>query len=258
MSQETFDRVQAILDGRKPSVVVRRKINPVVPLKAFIKCEACGTPITGGSPQGRGGKKYPRYWCPKSGCLAVKVSKAQLEDEFLKFLGRVRANPDTLKNFPKVAAKVWEDKQGDSEREMKKFTARLDEQEKLKFELLKMRMRDELTLEEFEQAKAALAIETYQLEEEMKAVESRLATADSFLRFAELQLVDLANVWRIAGPEQQQRVQNLLFERGLDYSPNVGILNRSNSSLFSVLEAMNSQNGLLVGPEGFEPPAKGL
>jgi hypothetical protein len=66
--------------------------------------------------------------------------------------------------------------------------------------------------------------------------------------------MDIANAWRIAKPEQRHRVQNLLFEGGLDYSPNLGILNRSNSSLFSVLEAMNSENGLLVGPEGFEPP----
>jgi hypothetical protein len=48
------------------------------------------------------------------------------------------------------------------------------------------------------------------------------------------------------------------FEGGLGYSPNLGILNHSNSSLFSVLEGVNSENGLLVGPEGFEPPTKGL
>jgi hypothetical protein len=96
------------------------------------------------------------------------------------------------------------------------------------------------------------------IEEQLRAVALGRDTADSFVRFGELQLVDIANAWRIAEPEQRQRVQNLLFESGLDYSPSLGILNRSNSSLFSVLEAMNSQSGLLVGPEGFEPPAKGL
>jgi hypothetical protein len=70
--------------------------------------------------------------------------------------------------------------------------------------------------------------------------------------------MDIANAWRIAGPEQRQRLQNLLFDGGLDYSPDLGILNRSKSSLFSVLETMNSENGLLVSPEGFEPPTKGL
>jgi hypothetical protein len=86
------------------------------------------------------------------------------------------------------------------------------------------------------------------------------ATAGSFVRFAELQLADadIASTWRIAAPEQQQRVQNLLFDGGLNYSLTSGILNRSNSSLFSMLEAMKPHNGQLVGPEGFEPPTKGL
>jgi hypothetical protein len=157
-----------------------------------------------------------------------------------------------------MAARVWEEKQGGSERESNKLTKRLEEQKRLKFELLKMRTRDEISREEFEQANADFAADIFAIEEQLLAVASRRDIADSFVRFAELQLMDIANAWRIAGPEQRQRVQNLLFEGGLDYSPNVGILNRSNSSLFSVLEAMNSQNGLLVGPEGFEPPAKGL
>jgi hypothetical protein len=170
----------------------------------------------------------------------------------------LRANRDTIAAFPKVAARVWQEKQGDSERESRKLTTRLEEQKKLKFELMKMRMRGELSREEFEQANADLASEIYVIEEQLRTVASRRDTADSFVRFAELQLMDIANAWRIAGPEQRQRVQNLLFEDGLDYSPTMGILNRSNSSLFSVLEPMNSESGLLVGPEGFEPPAKGL
>jgi hypothetical protein len=69
---------------------------------------------------------------------------------------------------------------------------------------------------------------------------------------------NLANVWKVPSPEQQQKVQNLLFEKGLDYSPEAGILNRPKFSLFSILETMTSEIDLLVGPEGFEPPTKGL
>jgi hypothetical protein len=53
----------------------------------------------------------------------------------------------------------------------------------------------------------------------------------------------------IKGPEERQRVQNLLFE-GLHYSPELGILNRSNSSLFSMLDGLNDENGWLASPTG--------
>jgi len=91
-----------------------------------------------------------------------------------------------------------------------------------KFELLKMRMRGELSRDEFEQANSDFTAEINVIEEQLRAVASRRDTADSFVRFAELQLMDTANAWRIAEPEQRQRVQNLLFEDGLDYSPNLG------------------------------------
>jgi site-specific DNA recombinase len=185
ISEEMFDRVQAILDGRRPMIVPKMKVNPLLPLKCFIRCESCGTPLTGGLAKGRS-KKYPRYWCRKQGCRAVKLSSDQLEGEFLALLARLRANPQTVASFPKIAARVWEEKQGNSERESRQLTIRLKEQTEMKFKLLKMRMRSELSQEEFEQAKAEFDAEIYGIEEQMRAAASRLDTADSFVRFAEL------------------------------------------------------------------------
>ena len=63
--------------------------------------------------------------------------------------------------------------------------------------------------------KSELEAETYEIDEQLRALTSKQATADSYVRFAELQLVDMANVWRIAEPEQKHRVQKLLFGNGL-------------------------------------------
>jgi hypothetical protein len=65
--------------------------------------------------------------------------------------------------------------------------------------------------------------------------------------------MDIAHAWEIADPEQRQRVQNLLFEGGLHYSPESGILNRSKSSLFSMLLGVKDESILLASPTGFEP-----
>jgi site-specific DNA recombinase len=258
VSQETFDRVQAILDGRRPSIVAKAKVNPVVPLRGFIRCDCCGTRLTGGSPQGRGGKKYPRYWCPNPECRKVSLSKEQLESEFGGVLGRLRAKPEAARDLPAMAAKVWRDKQGDSEREMARLQVIVDQQRRYKTELFKMRMRGEIDAQELEEQKARLTVEMYETEEKMRVVADAQASSDSFLRFAQLQLMDMRTVWEMAGPEERQRVQNLLFDGALSYDPNAGILNRSKSSLFSVLETIRPQNGKLVGPPGLEPGTNGL
>jgi site-specific DNA recombinase len=43
ISQELFDQVQAILDGRKPSTAPKRKFNSELPLKCLVRCGACQT-----------------------------------------------------------------------------------------------------------------------------------------------------------------------------------------------------------------------
>ena len=252
ISQETFDRVQAILDGRSPIAAPKRKFNPAFPLKCLVRCETCGTPLTGGFCKGRT-KRYGHYWCRKSNCRAVKLASEQLETEFLALLRRLRPNRDILSTFPKVAAKVWAAKQGDAEKEAKKLASRLEEQKRLKRELLKAMLSGKIEQAEYNEANEEFRAEIAVTEQELRTINFQRGTQDAFLRFAEIHLMDIAGVWQIAGPEQRQRVQNLLFQDGLDYSPEAGILNRSNSSLFSMLETMSNEKGLLASPTGFEP-----
>ena len=76
----------------------------------------------------------------------------------------------------------------------------------------------------------AYAAEIATTEEETKALTSNRVTLDAFVRFADHRLMDIAGAWQVAGAEQRQRVQNLLFHDGLYYSPHLGILNRANSN----------------------------
>ena len=201
ITQETFDRVLAILDGKKPPPSPRRQTNPEFPLRRLVRCEACGKPLTGAFCKGRGGR-YPRYWCPQKGCRAVSIPKSHLESEFQSFIGRLRADREKVADFPKVAARVWKAKHASSEQQLKKLTSELQEQKKLRSNLLILRVKGDLSQEEFEEAKAVLSDKISEIEARQQTLASSRATADSFVRFAELQLVDMAHVWRIASPEQ--------------------------------------------------------
>jgi len=90
-------------------------------------------------------------------------------------------------------------------------------------------------------------------EKELLAITPRQETQDAFIRFAKIHLMDVAGAWQLATPEQRGRVQNLLFDGGLAYSSDHGILNHSKSCLFSSLEVINRPEVLLASPTGFEP-----
>jgi site-specific DNA recombinase len=58
VTQEVFDRVQAVLDGRRPFTAPKRNFNSALPLKCLLRCEACGTPLTGGLPSPSGDSQH--------------------------------------------------------------------------------------------------------------------------------------------------------------------------------------------------------
>jgi site-specific DNA recombinase len=250
VSQNLFDRVQEILTGKRSTAAPKRKFNPTLPLKCLVKCEVCGTPLTGAFCKD---KRYGYYWCRKAGCRAVKLPKNKPEAEFVALLRGLRPSVEALSEFPKIAAKVWTEKQGDVEKQEKKLKARLEEQRQLRRALRDAMLRGTITAEQFKEGDEEFGAEIAVTEQEIQAIGSQRETLDAFIRFSEIHMTDIARAWEIAEPEQRQRVQNLLFQDGLLYSPEQGILNRSTSSLFSVLEATRSKKVLLVSPMGFEP-----
>lgn len=249
VSQELFDRVQEILTGKRPSAAPKRKFNPILPLKCLVKCEVCGTPLTGALCKRQ---RYGYYWCRRAGCRAVKLPKDKLEAEFVGLLRKLRPDSAALSEFPIIAAKVWTEKQGDVEKQEKKLNARLNEQRQLKRALRDAMLRGTITAEQFKEDDAEFSGEISVTEQEIRSLTSQRDTLDAFIRFAEIHLTDVAGAWKIANPEQRQRVQNLLFKDGLLYSPEQGILNRSKSSLYSTLEAMTDEKGMLASPTRFE------
>ena len=47
ISEDVFDRVQAVLAGRVPSTMPQQRAHPDFPLRAVVRCEFCGRGLTG-------------------------------------------------------------------------------------------------------------------------------------------------------------------------------------------------------------------
>ncbi|HET8671566.1 MAG TPA: recombinase family protein, partial [Candidatus Saccharimonadales bacterium] len=91
VGDETFERVQSILAGKKPAVTPYQRNNPDYPLRRLVKCGRCGRPLTGSPSKGRS-RSYPYYHCCNRNCYGVRVPKTVLENAFLQHLERVRPN----------------------------------------------------------------------------------------------------------------------------------------------------------------------
>ena len=74
------------------------------------------------------------------------------------------------------------------------------------------------------------------------------------MEFCKTVMVDIAGAWQAADIDQKQRVQQALFENGLNYHPQNGMLNTDKDCLFATLEGVVASELSLARPERFELP----
>jgi hypothetical protein len=195
-------------------------------------------------------KHYANYWCRNSDCRAVKVPKAVLESEFVEQLRSLRPDTATVAQFPAIAAEVWARRQGDTRSATMQLTARLEEQKKLKAELLRAKLRGEVNQGDYTQANADFDAEVDGITDELEAIRSRKGSLDAFLNFSKLMLVDVAAAWQRADIEHRQRVQNFLFEGGIAYDQNQRFLNTAKPTLFQQLRTLAHPESVVGVPGG--------
>ena len=73
ISLETFERIQQRLNG-KAKVPNRADLNADLPLRGFVLCGDCGSPLTSCWPTSKTGAKHPCYWCHNKNCASHRKS----------------------------------------------------------------------------------------------------------------------------------------------------------------------------------------
>jgi hypothetical protein len=169
----------------------------------------------------------------------VKSTQAKaLEDQFLSLMSRLQPRPEIAAEFSAIAVQVWETQRDDSEKNSRKIAAGLEGQKRLKSELLRAKLRGEVSQSDYEQGNAEFSREIVDLERQLRTIDAVTADKDAFVRFCELAIVDIPGVWRSATDDQRRRVRQILFSEGILVDSARKLSNPRKHSLFNVLEGM--------------------
>jgi site-specific DNA recombinase len=90
ISQELFDEVQDVLNGRKRKFPTRQTAKEELPLRGYLECQYCGNKITGSASKGNGGK-YFYYHC-QHGCkerFKAELANKELVTTFIEITSNV-------------------------------------------------------------------------------------------------------------------------------------------------------------------------
>jgi len=209
-----FLRVQARLSGKGPAAESRHRDNPSFPLRRFVRCGTCQTPLTGSSPRGRG-KNYAYYSCRKR-CPGMSVPRAALETRFLDLLESLQPNAEYLTLFRAVVLDCWKGEL----REAHDLSARLDS----RVRSLEQRIRDyhhalvvekSLDAEGHHEMVARTRAELTVAKIERSEAQIEECDVEGLLAFAEHVIGNAAALWTSASADDRLALQGALFPDGL-------------------------------------------
>lgn len=127
ISQQTFDRVQEVIDGRRRNQpkIHSKKPHPDFFLRNLLVCPICGHAITASHSKSRSGALYAYYHC----CYNQKHFRQRAEttiDNFQRFVAHLKPSGEVLQLYNEVLVSVHKDEKDFANKEVARLSGEID------------------------------------------------------------------------------------------------------------------------------------
>ena len=117
IDEETFNKVQDILDGKKKKAPkLSKAINPDLYLRKFLICPICGCAITGATSSGNGGK-YTYYFCSNDQ-KHIRMRAESVNEQFAQYTAQLKPNKTVLDLYNEILKDLQNERKGESKKEV--------------------------------------------------------------------------------------------------------------------------------------------
>lgn len=245
VKEDVFDRAQQVLDRKRPSVTPYARNNPAFPLRRFVRCGRCETPLTGSFSKGRNGGKHGYYHCRRRGCLSV--TKAELESEFVAHAGRLKPETALFDVFREVVLDVWKERNREAHNATVRITHSIADLRTKKSQLVHYLTRGALDETTYKDEVAAVDAEIIVAEIGLKEAQCEELDVEVVLNFAQDLLTNAGRLWLEFDLDRKQRLQKILFPEGLSFADGK-FGTAATSFVFNDLAARFGQESNLASP----------
>lgn len=256
ISIETYQCIQDRLSGigRAPK---RRNLEADFPLRGFVMCDDCGTPLTASWSTGKSGRRHPYYLCRKQGCpcYGKSIRRAEIQDEFATLLGRIVAEKNIFVMAARMFEELWRRQQANAALRAKALSEELTRIERQIENHV-----ERLVATNLPAVSRALEEKIGKLEKERLLASERVAgakrlegTFEARFRTALSFLASPCNLWDSGSLEDRRAVLKLTFPSLLRYKRGDGFRTPDLALPFKVLGHLASGEMEMARPKGFEP-----
>ena len=255
ITRTTFQRIQDKLVGNKPKVI-RKKHSEDFPLRNFVFCADCDTPLTACWSKGSHGH-YAYYHCPQKGCVSYgkSIRRADIEGEFEALLRSVRPTTQLFNVARAMFKDLWYHRAALADTQAKALGTKIGKIERQVSQLL----------ERVVDASVPSVIAAYEeriqkLEEDKLVIQEQIAnqgrpvsTFEDTLRTALAFLSNPCILWTSGRLENRRTVLKLTFADRLRYKRGKGFRTANTTLPFKVLGDFCGGDFKMAHPTGFEP-----
>lgn len=266
ISEELFDRVQEILDGKKrpqrPNTKITVQEN--FPLRGFLTCPNCGKTLTASASRGRNNRYY--YYHCNSIC-GFRERAEIVNKVFEDGLMTLEMNTPVKKYLKKLLTENYQNFISDPLKEKKKISDEIDTlNNKLSFARNKF-LSEIIDDDEYLEIKRECKEQISKLEENLnKSSLPQITNIDKLLEQALETLQNIGKHYQGAGIETKRAIIGSIFPEKLEFNGKHYRTARINSIAYHIFQInndldcikkkRNDQNdhfSLNVDPQGFEP-----
>ena len=254
----TYYTNQSLLSKHKNHKVSGYTVNnPVFPLRRFLLCADCGSPLRGSSPTGRSGKSYPKYHCSSKQC-GKSVSTDDLHVQFSEKLKEFELSETAQKLYKQLVIRVWNDEVKHLQGKRRKLERQVYELEQKKHLVFDKYLKEEIDLSEKQSFYQRTDLEIADVKASIGSLNEKTGDRQAVIDHAFNFLTNTAAYWESANVDTQMQLQSLLFPEGMPY--NLRTKNFGTAKISELYRLVSIQKGAeapnvstLVTPRGIEP-----
>jgi len=124
IDEETFNRVQSILNSKGRNFPKPSKYQDRFPLRGHLECPVCGNSLTASSSKGHK-KKYAYYHC-QNGCKE-RVRADDTNEAFLDYLESLQMRSEIVQLYKEIIRDVFMEEEGSKEQKIQQQNRKLNE-----------------------------------------------------------------------------------------------------------------------------------
>lgn len=215
--EAVFYKNQEILSDKKSSQRKGyKRLHPEYPLKNWVHCEVCLTPLRGSASTGHSGKRYPKYHC--STCKKASIEPKSLESKFIAMLHELTPSKEIAKLIRSIVIRVWKDEVMTMRNQERSIRKKIEVIEDQKVRVIENVIEGNLTSSDKKawdkKSNASLTLYKRELESLVEQIGTDEETIDYSLEF----MANTPKLWQDASPEMKLKLQEIIFPKGLQYS----------------------------------------